>query len=325
MYPIRLLLILTVFTFSNVYETNTIRPIDNVSSEMLKISTSENQFSILTLNTWALPFELKGHDHDLRFPKLTEGINTKDADIVCLQEIFNRSLRRRIEKEINNGYEYGIDLSCNRKALSLLNLDCFGGLITLSKYPIIDEKFIPFPKTKHRNLIEKIGNKGFLITSLLLPNNSKIAIINTHLRSGIDIKAQKDRMEQILFINNYIESKLKDKYSEIVLTGDLNMNHPSVREINEKIVQVDNYNFITEKMEFKNPDVKNPFDSATIGKGDNKYSSSKDGVQILDYCMYKNMTKNKSIDLVSQNTCFNGNNSISDHKGIVSIFEMKVI
>ncbi len=322
MYSFRLailLLITTSFTNGDNRNNNYYK---TAVSEFKKIKTTDRQFSILTLNTWGLPFELEGHDHETRFPKIIDAVNTAAADILCLQEIFNKSLRNRIKKEISKDYIYEVDLDCDRRALGLLKLDCHGGLITLSKYPVLEEEFILFPKSKNRNIIEKVGAKGFLMTKLLLPNNSKLAVINTHLRSQINEKAKEDRTDQIHFIRDYIDDNLRENVDNIILTGDLNMNHPAAKEINTNISSLENYYLLTESMNFINPSVEDPIESATIGAKDSKYSHSIDGIQILDYCMYQNIDQNKSISIFQQTVCFNGANAVSDHNGLVSIFDM---
>jgi|GEM_PF-6715563 len=75
-------------------------------------------------------------------------------------------------------------------------------------------------------------------------------------------------------------------------------------------------------MDFINPHFDNVIEAATIGTNDSKYTNSADGIQILDYCMYKNLEQVKSISLDHQEVCFNRMNSVSDHNGLVTVFDM---
>jgi sphingomyelin phosphodiesterase len=56
-----------------------------------------------------------------------------------------------------------------------------GGLLTLSKYPIIEEHFVAYNKSAFS---DSISYKGVLYTMIELPNQSYLHLFNTHLNAS---------------------------------------------------------------------------------------------------------------------------------------------
>jgi endonuclease/exonuclease/phosphatase family metal-dependent hydrolase len=57
-----------------------------------------------------------------------------------------------------------------------------GGLFTLSKFPIVREKFSPFSRLNH-SITEMLGNKGILESIVTTPQG-EMRILNTHLHAA---------------------------------------------------------------------------------------------------------------------------------------------
>ncbi len=270
----------------------------------------DSNIDILNLNTEGVP--IPGINNSLRYKKMANLINIKNADIVCLQECFSKSLRNILQDSITSSYKTKYPFKCNRNILGL-NMDCRGGLMTLSKYEILLEHFYKYPNYKGMSFIEKIGSKGFLFT-VINYNGKLINVINTHLYSGHSKKAKTIRKKQIDFMNKIIDSLMLINDYPLILAGDLNIQHSDIKGVSNKLDNITVYKYITEKMNFIDP----------IKKiGDNDYTfdykrsiycpKNKAGRQKLDYCLIKN---DNTLDCIFSKTIFDGNQAVSDHLGL---------
>jgi len=113
-----------------------------VDSNAEKNETGEF-IKLISFNAWALPIWLPGHDHSMRYREIPQKLVDTTADILCIQEAFAESFRRELLATTSDCYNTFSDFRCNRSILGLINMDCYGGLMTLSKFPIIDEEFFP--------------------------------------------------------------------------------------------------------------------------------------------------------------------------------------
>lgn len=273
--------------------------------------TDQVELTILSLNTWGLPVKLPKYHQNKRFKKIPHALNKANTDIICLQECFSQSLRKNILNNISNSYSYFSDYNCNRGSVGILKMDCYGGLMTLSKHPIIEESYYPFPELEGTNLIEKIGNKGFLI-SLIDVGFKQIYVINTHLYSGHSDEAEIMREQQI----NYMWQMLDDMeilHQDLVLAGDLNFSHPKVMSENHLVSRSSIYNRLISDYGFIDGNKKEQY---TIDPITNDYCNSKDGQQILDYILLRSSLNKEAY--LSSKVIMNSDNAVSDHCGILA-------
>lgn len=282
-------------------------------------------YDILSLNTWGLPISTTQQSQMGRFDELSNKLLVTNFDVVCLQECFHPELRKRIGEKLSSKYEIAADLQCTRKTfMGLLHMDCYGGLVTLSKHPIEYEVFIPFPDQKKMNLFERIGAKGFLFSVIDL-DGKKINVINTHLYAGNGSKAEAHRMVQVKFIEEEI-AKLGVEYPhDIVLVGDLNVTHPAALAYNKQVRPSETYEYITDQLSFHNDTKDIAREAFTVDPLCNRYSSTKDGgVQKLDYCLIKNTERAAaSTSITKVSTIFKDADAISDHMGLHAILRVE--
>lgn len=126
--------------------------------------------NVVTFNTWGLPVKLPGMDQSKRFESIPDSLLGLGADI-CLQETFSKRLRRKIMDKMPYHLMHQSDYLCQRTQAGILQIDCFGGLMTWSKHPIIYEEFFPFPLFDDMNWVEKSGRKGVLIPTIEVIGN----------------------------------------------------------------------------------------------------------------------------------------------------------
>lgn len=301
-----IVLLLIVFAFLPMSRGNYSNLFKSRVSPTSYFQNDQIDLSILSLNTWGLPIRLAKHKQVERFKQIPAVLNAENTDIICLQECFSRPLRKNILNNISSSYFYSSDYTCNKRRAGILKLDCHGGLMTFSKYPIIEEHFYSYPKFEGTTFIEKIGAKGFLV-SLLDLGYSQIYVINTHLFAGHKDGAELIREQQIKFMWQMLgQLKILDK--ELILVGDLNISHPKVMNENKSVSNSNIYNRLISEYGFidGNKNAEYTFDPVS-----NDYCNSKEGQQILDYILYK-PAREKEVSLSSW-TVLNNQDAVSDH------------
>lgn len=263
--------------------------------------------SILTYNVWALPISLYKHNHFYRFPKIPNAIKNIDADIICLQETFHPKLRTNLVNVLGNVYNTESDYWCNRVIIPFIIKDCQGGLMTFSKYPILYEEFYQYPTNEKYSLIETIGAKGFLITKINV-DGLIIYVVNTHLYAGNDANSENQRINQIKYIDDIINKKLKIKNDPIFIVGDINIHHPDVSHS-------PSYHTITNEMKFNDTQVNVCDNDFTSDCTYNPYVKKNEPRSKLDYIFYKS---DYIIDVIKSNRCLDEKPLLSDHLGWLS-------
>lgn len=271
----------------------------------LSIRQGQGILDILSYNTWGLPIELFGHDHDRRFASMADSIFDLNKDIICLQETFHPRLRDNLLTQLGQKYYAFSDYRCSNEIVPFIEKDCNGGLMTLSIYPIISEKFYQYPTSGKTSIIEKIGAKGFLL-SVIKYGNRNINIINTHLYAGDNKHAETMRLEQLSYMNTILNAELV-KENPTFMVGDINIHHPNV-------APSDAYQYIQNNMFFT--DTKPTLDDIdfTSDSNCNMYVSADNKPSKLDYIFYKSFD-NSAPKVLYQSRCLDGQNPMSDHFG----------
>lgn len=163
-------------------------------------ATEPTRVRVLNLNAWLLPSFSKIMTE--RLARLPAALKAEAPDVICLQEIWTPSARTKIVEALAPDFH----------ASSAVR----GGLLTLSRHPIVEQEFLPFPITKGLTLQELIAGKGILLTVLEVPGG-RLRVVNTHL--AWDPKPDGARTRQLAFLRKTMEP-LTDL--PLLLAGDLN-------------------------------------------------------------------------------------------------------
>lgn len=160
--------------------------------------------SILTYNVCALPGRLPRCFGNMppaseRMEEIKEFILEQDADLVCLQETWDPTLRGHLIKGLKENYPY----IHTKIGYSWWGLD--SGLFIVSKHPILDPEHIPY-SVKGQDLVIHRGVFTFKI------GPHKIGV--THMQSGLSKK--EIRRQQVAQIPSDCA----------ILIGDLNTRQP---------------------------------------------------------------------------------------------------
>lgn len=273
---------------------------------------TNNSISALSYNVWGLPIRLPGHDQTTRFQKLADSLSSRNFNIICLQEVFHKNIRKELSNKLLPDYFHASDYECNQNIVGKwIQKDCYGGLMTLSKFPILQENFYRFKNLEKASIIERIGGKGFLFTTILW-NGEPVNIINTHLYAGGGHQAVACRKNQILQMEEILQSIESYQRYPTLLFGDLNVIHSTVATS----IPPEVYRYITTEMSFcDNKEVLDE-NSYTINPTLNSYTSPNEQKQKLDYIMIHNPEfSSTSIRIEEEGYDFYGCSALSDHLG----------
>jgi endonuclease/exonuclease/phosphatase family metal-dependent hydrolase len=176
------------------------------------------QLKIVSFNIWDLPYWFV-KNREQRIFQIAEYLQRLDAEIVCLQESFDVRHRRFLYESLGSDKYYASGgFEATRKA-PLARLDTTGGLVIFSKFPIIQNKFIPFNQFTH-SVVERIGHKGILEATIETPYGN-IQVFNTHLHKEQRFFAHNIRVKQLKHI---LERMQEQQHLPVILAGDFNEN-----------------------------------------------------------------------------------------------------
>lgn len=170
----------------------------------------------------------KFSDPKIRKENILNFLIDKDPDIICIQEIFQRSIRNFLKRELE---KYGYNIKTSHELSSYFNIGFTGGLMIASKDAIIEYEYIKFRDTLGEDYF---ANKG----CLYIKTKSDERIFNIHLQAKPEIKfcwerktLQEIQKKQIKQLINFIKEKTSNIGSRkldinnknIYIMGDLNI------------------------------------------------------------------------------------------------------
>lgn len=288
--------------------------VDTVSYESsFDSGDNRSSLSLLTINLWGLPVKLPGHAQKERFQNIPQMLFKGQQDIICVQEIFSKRLRKRLLKSIPSSYAVFSDYSCNETIFGWVKKDCHGGLMTLSKYPIIEETFYRYPKSRDMRLEERAGEKGFLLTKIRI-NEEYIYVINTHLYSGPSEVDEMHRLRQIKYMHEVLSEIPSFNHHYAIMLGDLNVRHPELAELTGR-PSSSVYAYIQDEMRFEEYDLNRDANIYTIDYHQNDYTPEGEDLQKLDYIMYRD-PRGYAQQKEKSTVVFKNDEAISDHLGL---------
>ncbi|KAJ1964832.1 hypothetical protein GGI12_001168 [Dipsacomyces acuminosporus] len=205
-------------------------------NEVVKRAGDNSTIRILTQNMFMRPpliqNSIKGDYKDERLDYFIQHI-LPNYDVVCLQEMFAYASSRR-DTLLAAAEKLGFKYSVVSEKQYVWTLATDGGLVILSKYPIVGSEHHDYQRGKGWDWF---AMKGILYAKLAISNPAtgqpatSLHVYNTHTQSSNTIIAMdqpevKIRLSQIFEFHNFLESTLP-KYREageaVVLAGDFNV------------------------------------------------------------------------------------------------------
>src|SRR5215813_2067308 len=113
-----------------------------VHAKMLH-QTSASQLKIVSFNIWDLPYWFV-KNRQQRILQIAAYLRRLDAEIICLQESFDVHHRRLLYERLGCDRYYASGGFEETRKAPFASLDTTGGLVTFSRFPIIEHTFMPF-------------------------------------------------------------------------------------------------------------------------------------------------------------------------------------
>lgn len=169
---------------------------------------------LLTLNTWGTPYS---SDVPVRMDATAALIKREQPDIIALQEVFLEPSRKQLLKALSDEWPH---------QHAFLSGMLGSGLLTLSRYPILDVNFYTFRMSGKPERIwqgDFYGRKGIGVVRLNTPDGL-LDVYNTHTHAQYQPELDN---EYALFTdtNLYEAARFINIYSRdvpVILCGDLN-------------------------------------------------------------------------------------------------------
>jgi endonuclease/exonuclease/phosphatase family metal-dependent hydrolase len=168
-------------------------------------------YNILDLPLWFVK------NRESRIIQIADYLKSLNADIICVQESFDSLNRETIHNRLGADIYSATGGFNERRKVPLTYLDTTGGLLTFSKFPIKEWKFVPF-KYFGYSPIEYFVRKGMLEVVVETPRGP-VQVINTHLHQEGRFVRSIARLKQLGLILEQIERR---QGMPTILTGDFN-------------------------------------------------------------------------------------------------------
>ncbi len=182
-------------------------------------------FRVVTFNAWVLPVRVPSQQRQRRLRQLPQALAALDADVFVLQEMFDARARRRIVQALAPSYQTTPNATASRRSLGLLRMDETGGLLVLSRWPIIRHRFFPHPRRVGRKPDERIGRKGAMIFHVDT-RSGPVTFLTLHLYAGTKPRDSRVRLAQLGPLLEILEAEASG--APVVFAGDVNTS-PTVR------------------------------------------------------------------------------------------------
>lgn len=164
----------------------------------------------------------------LRTPWIIEHCQQEDYDVIVFQEVFDRPLSKKLQRELLEKYPYQV------QALRQAGRLTSSGILIVSKWPIEKIGEVVYPKGAHE---DAFAAKGCTVVQLQKEGQS-LYIAGTHLQAGSSQEAKEQRSIQYKAIQTLLKEVTKDSLG-IVLAGDLNTRKQATEAYQEMLTTVE--------------------------------------------------------------------------------------
>ncbi|KAL7748795.1 hypothetical protein RI367_005708 [Sorochytrium milnesiophthora] len=197
------------------------------------VRTETDTVRVLSYNIFMRPPGVKNNTSDYKNDRLSHFCDHHMSryDLLCLQEMFAYG-SGRLQKLISQGQEHGLTYCVSCPSKGLLNGTVDGGLVILSRFPIIKQAKMTFKKWAYN---DRFIAKGALYARVMITGhttNQIVHVFTTNLQStytpGLQLTDPEVlvRLNQVAQLRQFILQQTHDKkpYEPILIMGDLNIN-----------------------------------------------------------------------------------------------------
>lgn len=171
----------------------------------MKDKEPEIKVKVISFNISSVPKETEEMESQFWDTTLNE-----NADVICIQGIWDSKMRHRIEEILASSYPY-----CVKKS------DAQGFRVGLCKSGLLIASRFPIQKVKFENFLENFITKGIIGVQILIRPNTPFWVFTTHLHSDFFQFSNDLRTKQLGMIKDFLNASCGQ--SPALLCGDLNM------------------------------------------------------------------------------------------------------
>ncbi|KAJ1660056.1 hypothetical protein IWQ61_000950 [Dispira simplex] len=184
---------------------------------------------ILTLNLFMRPPGIKTNASDYKDARLDYVIKhvLPQYDIISFQELFS-FMNSRVDRLLRAARAAGFGYFFRSKPKSVFDFSIDGGLLTISRFPIMETDSATYPRGKYSDWM---AAKGVLYTKIELLNRSHLHLFTTHTQASyeqvvlVDCPTATIRRTQFQILHDFVTHKTRDTPADepIIIQGDLNV------------------------------------------------------------------------------------------------------
>jgi endonuclease/exonuclease/phosphatase family metal-dependent hydrolase len=175
-------------------------------------SQAHSDLRLVTYNIWGLPAWINGAD-SARYASIAAELESHAPHFILLQEVWSTSAHEAIPA----GNEWSTASNSNQKLLFHRS-----GLVSLSRFPIVDTAFHAFQAGAWP---DALVNKGALKITVELSPALRVNVWNVHLQAG---SAARVRSRQIVELADWVR-RAEDGQAADLIAGDFNCTPDSER------------------------------------------------------------------------------------------------
>ena len=162
-------------------------------------------FSVVSFNTWGVPFAVKD---TFRYGEAMSAIELQNPDFVFLEEVFSPKGQKNFHSEV-----YPFEVNGPHAFPRLTS----GGIRLLSKYPVVRSAKMAFWNCEKDDCLSK---KGALLALIQFPSGKLLNLVGTHLNARGTDETRKAQIDQLkLFVDEFAEPG-----APVLMSGDFNYN-----------------------------------------------------------------------------------------------------
>jgi endonuclease/exonuclease/phosphatase family metal-dependent hydrolase len=198
------------------------------------VRPAPNTVRLLTYNVYLRPPGIKSNKGDFKNERIDHFIKHQlnNYDVVCFQECFSFGSGRQ-DRVLDAARAMGLEYAQHSQHKCFCELSIDGGLVVLSRFPIITSALTTYPRGKDSDWL---ASKGAIYVRLQLEGDNVLHLFTTHTQASyslvvpiMDASAQ-IRLKQFYQLRRFIDKCLETaKPTErVVLCGDFNVDgrHP---------------------------------------------------------------------------------------------------
>lgn len=279
------------------------------------------RLTLVSFNVWALPVPLPGMDRVGRLPRIPAALAGMRPDLIVLQEAFDVRMKAFLA-DYFDAWHAGPRIRCREPMVPVGEKDCTGGLVTLSRLPILEEAFWVHPTGEDAKLDERNGRKGFQITTVETPLGP-VDVVNVHLYAGRNEADEDHRLLQLAQLRAALDST-GSAGRPVILAGDLNVVHPALAVSDPERTPSRAYRYVVDSLGFADtrPEAVEgdlTYDVATNPYADLWYNRF-EGRQVFDYVMVR-VPEAMTFRVLRRERILDGD-ILSDHFGLFAEVEL---